>query len=84
METVLAVEIMLESHSSLVEKDNPSILEDDFSSRTDPSIYTSMAPVLLDWSSKNSWVFLAVKSTDHFVSQSTLIRKSELDQIQVQ
>ena len=35
METVLAVEIMLESHSSLVEKDNPSILEDDFSSRTE-------------------------------------------------
>ena len=31
---------------------NPSILEDDFSSRTDPSILTSIAPVLLDWSNK--------------------------------
>ena len=27
---------------------NPSILKDDFSSRTDPSIFTSIAPVLLD------------------------------------
>ena len=31
---------------------NPSILEDDFSSRTDPSILTSLAPVLLHWSNK--------------------------------
>ena len=31
------------------EKVNPSILKNDFSSRTDPSIFTSVAPVLFDW-----------------------------------
>ena len=33
---------------------NTSILKDDFSSRTDPSIFTSVAPVLLDQSNKTS------------------------------
>ena len=28
----------------------PSIIKDYFSSRTNPSIFTSVAPVLLDWS----------------------------------
>ena len=32
------------------EKVNPSILNDDFSSRTDPSIFTSIQPLLLDQS----------------------------------
>ena len=32
----------------------PTILKDDFSSRTDPSLFTSIAPVLLDWSNKTS------------------------------
>ena len=31
-----------------------------FSSRTCSSIFTSIAPVLLDWSNKTSWVFLAL------------------------
>ena len=31
------------------EKVNPSILKNDFSSRTDPSIFTSIAPMLFDW-----------------------------------
>ena len=36
------------------EKVNPSILIVDLASRTDPSIFTSVAPVLLDWSDKAS------------------------------
>ena len=32
----------------------PTILKYDFSSRTDPSIFVSIAPVLLDWSNKTS------------------------------
>ena len=35
-----------ELQSNLEEKDNPSIFEDDFSSRKDPSIFTSIAPAL--------------------------------------
>ena len=33
---------------------NPSILKDDFSSKTDPSIFTSIAPVLFDQSNETS------------------------------
>ena len=36
------------------EKVNPNILKDDFSSSTDPSIYTSIAPVLLDQPNETS------------------------------
>ena len=32
----------------------PNILKDDFSSRTDPSIFTSIEPLLLDWSNETS------------------------------
>ena len=32
----------------------PSILKDDFSSRTDPSIFTSIEPLLLNQSNKTS------------------------------
>ena len=35
LEAVLAIEIMQESQSNLEEKVNPSVLKDDFSSRTD-------------------------------------------------
>ena len=49
-------------------KVNPSILKDDFSSTTDPSIFTSIAPVLLDRPNKTSWVFPALKSTNHSLS----------------
>ena len=44
----------VESQSNLEEKVNPSILKDDFSSRTEPSIFTSIEPVLLDQSKKTS------------------------------
>ena len=47
MKAVLAIETMYEPQSNLEEKVNPSILKDDFSSRADPSIFTSIAPVLL-------------------------------------
>ena len=43
-----------EPQSNSEEKGNPSILKNDFSSRTDPSIFTSKAPVLSDRSDKTS------------------------------
>ena len=45
----------------------PSIFKDEFSSGTDTSIFTSIAPQLLDWSNETSWVFPALKSTSHFL-----------------
>ena len=59
------------------EKVNPSILKDGFSSRTDPSINISIAPVLLDWPNETSWVFPALKSTSHFLHQSTVSCRSD-------
>ena len=50
LEAVLAIKVMQEPQSNLEEKFNPSILKDYISSRTDPSIIKSIAPVLLDWS----------------------------------
>ena len=47
MEAVLAIDIIQEPQSNLEEKINPSILKDDFSSRTDLSIFTSIAPVAI-------------------------------------
>ena len=44
LEAVLA---MQEPQSNLEEKVNPSILKDDFSTRTDPSTFTSLELVLL-------------------------------------
>ena len=54
LEPVLAIEIMQEPQSNLEEKTNPSILKDDLSSRSDPSIFKSIEPVLLDWSNETS------------------------------
>ena len=54
LQTVLALEIMLEPQSNLEEKVDPSILKDDFSSRTKPSIFTSITPKLLDQPKQNS------------------------------
>ena len=54
LEAVLAIKIMYEPQSNLEERVNPSILKDDFSSKTDPSIFTSVAPVLLDLSNETS------------------------------
>ena len=39
------------------EGSNPGILKDDFSSKTVPSIFTTIAPMLLDQSNKISWGF---------------------------
>ena len=49
-----------------MEKVNLSIIKDNFSSRTDPSIFTSIATVLLDW------LISALKSISHFLPKSTL------------
>ena len=48
LEAVSATEIILEPQPNLEEKVNPRILKDDFSSRTDPSTFTSITPVFLD------------------------------------
>ena len=45
----------LTAQFNLEEKFNHSILKDDFSSMTDPSIFTAIATVLLDWSSHMSF-----------------------------
>ena len=42
-----------------------------------PSIFTSLAQVLLDQSNETSWVFLVLKSTSHFLPQSTVSGRSE-------
>ena len=36
------------------QKSQPQHLQDDFSSTTDPSIFTSITPVLLEWSNETS------------------------------
>ena len=54
LEAVLAIEIMQEPQSNLEKKVDSNILKDDFSSKTDPSILTSIAPELLDQSNKTS------------------------------
>ena len=53
LEVVIAIEIMSELHSNLEQKVNHNILKD-FFSRTEPFIFTSIAPVLLEWSNKMS------------------------------
>ena len=49
----------------------------DFVWRTGPSIFTSIAPVLLDLSNETSWLSPALKSTSHFLPQSAVPRRSE-------
>ena len=65
------------SQSNWEEKFNRSILKDEFSSRTDPLIFTSIASVLLDWSNETSCFFPALKSTSHFLPQSTVSHRSD-------
>ena len=55
------------AQSNLEEKVSPRILKDEFSVRADPFILTSIAPMLLDWSNKTSWVFPALKSTSQYL-----------------
>ena len=54
LEAVLAIEIIQEPQSNLEEKVKPSILKDNFSSRTDPFIFTSTEPLLLDRSNETN------------------------------
>ena len=68
---------MQESHSNLEEKVKTSILKYDFSSTGDPSIFRSIAPALLEQSNETSCVFPAVKSTSHFLPQSTVPHRSD-------
>ena len=63
----------------LAEKVNPSILKDDFSSRTDPSFFTSIASAFLDRSNETNLVFPALKSTYHPLPQSPVSRRSDSD-----
>ena len=73
LEVVLATEIMKETQSNLEEKNNLSILKDGFSPRTDPSIFTLTAPVLLDRSNKTKFNFPASKS--EFFVENTCYRR---------
>ena len=50
----LRADLTIETIQTLKEKVNPSILKDYFSSRKDPSIFTSIAPMLLDPSNETS------------------------------
>ena len=54
LEALLVIEIFQKPQSNLEEKVNPSILKNYFSSTTDPFIFTSIAPVLLDRSDETS------------------------------
>ena len=65
------------TQSNLEAKVNLCILKDDFPSRTNPSIVTSIAPMLLDLPNETSSVFPALKSTSHFMPQSTASRRSD-------
>ena len=76
LDTVLAMEIMSEPQSNLGKKVNPSILKDDFSSKTDPSIFISIAPVLSDHLNETSWAFPTLKSTSH-LPQFAVSHKSD-------
>ena len=52
--------------------------QNDFSSRTEPSIFTSIAPVLLDWSKSTSSVFPGLNTTSYFLPQITVFCRSDL------
>ena len=53
-------------------KKNPSILKDDFSSKTNPSIFTSIRS---DCSNKTNRVFPTLKSTSQFLPQSAMFHR---------
>ena len=61
-----------EPQSNLEEKVNPRFVKGDFYPREDPTIFTSIAPVLLDWSNETSLAFPALKSTSHFLPQPSV------------
>ena len=61
LEAVLAIETMQEPQSDLEEKVNPSVLKDDFFSRTDQPILTSIAPVLFRLVKRNQLSFSSIE-----------------------
>ena len=52
--------------ANLEEKDNLIILKDDFSLRTDPSIFTPVVPVLLDISNKTGFSCVEIDNSNYF------------------
>ena len=52
LETVKAIEMMQEPQFNLEKKESPSMLNNGFSSKTDPSIITPTAPDLVHQSNK--------------------------------
>ena len=57
-------------------KDSPGVSKDDFSSRMEPSIFKSIAPVLLAQSNKILPDFSALKSTSYILPESTVSCRS--------
>ena len=80
MEGVLATETVQETQSNLEDKGNPSFLKDDFSSKTDPLIFTSIAPELLDRSIEHVDFFQHLNHQVTFCSSLRCL----LGQIQIQ
>ena len=62
---------MKESKSNLGQKNNLRFLKDDFSSRTDPAIFASIAPELLTGQNE-----LSFSSASHFLPQSIAVSRS--------
>ena len=77
LELLLGIEIIEEPQSNLEEKIYPSILKDGFSSKADPPIFTSTAPVLLERPNKTSSEFQALKSKRYVLHQSTVSLRSD-------
>ena len=67
--------------SNLEVKDNLNTLKDDCSSRTDPSMFSSIVTALFYHSNKIRSAFPAFKSTKHLIPQST--PQCPLDQIPI-
>ena len=59
----------------LKRESQPQHLKRWFSSRTDPSIFTLIAPVLLDQSNETSWVVVTDQMPDHNTSESNIISR---------
>ena len=80
LEAVLAIEKMEEPQSNLEEKVNPIILiKDEFFSRTDPSIFTSISPVFFRLAKENWLSFFSNEINKLLPSPQYLV-----GQIQVQ
>ena len=76
LEADLAIEICKRPNPIYKRSYNLGSLKYDFSSRADPSIFTSIEPVLLDHSNKTSWFFAEFKSTNYFLAQSIVFCRS--------